>query len=122
MQDLGIGFRVTDEVVNSLELSTELRHDRIRQNERMKKEFPNVLGDNRILLSGGGDAMVVKTIGFDAEILRCLCANFMQNNIVLHVDDAGIMKMFATFSIGAVPKTLISICMNKTPIQQPHHP
>ncbi len=81
----------------------------------MKKEFPNVWGDNRILLlgGGGGDVMVVKTIVFDAEILCCLCANFMQSNIMLHVDDVGIMKMFATFSIGAVPKTLISICMNK---------
>ena len=65
--------------------------------------FPDVLGDNNILLAGAGEVMVEQTIGFVAGIPLCLSAVIDQHNIMIHVADAGIMKVLATFmfSIGA---------------------
>jgi hypothetical protein len=47
-------------------------------------------------MGGGGNAMVVQRIWFVAVILCCLFKVIRQNNILLHVDDMGIMKIFAT--------------------------
>lgn len=46
--------------------------------------------------------MVEQTIGFVAGIPLCLSAMIDKNNIMIHVADAGIMKVLATlmFSIG----------------------